>query len=132
MPIGNWSAIVETGPSIHIGKLPFALPVPPTTQEYFSMRSQLLAADLAMQQQDWTAAINDYDRLLSSAFFLKELFSTEELVDLYRNAGIAYGKLGDMQAARANFTRALSLGPDEPEAEAIRQYLLKTTIGPNQ
>lgn len=68
----------------------------------------------------------DHER--ARAAFVDALYHAPWLPELWHSAGLAAEKAGDAEGARRYLRRALMLGPDGANSEAIRQRL--ATLGP--
>lgn len=116
LPIGGWREVEATGPRIRIGRLPLAFRRPvPNSREFLELVHRVQVGRLAAQQQDWPAARQAFDAVLSSPFLLEELLTPYVRYDLFLALGAAEYELGSWPAAVTRWQQAAQLKPDRVE-----------------
>jgi len=117
VPIGGWGGIEETGPAIRIGKLPVNMSEDtPTAQDFFAVQHHLLAGNQAAQRGEWARAIQHYERIVESDFFLNELLTISYIYKLYVSLGVSRHKLGDAPRAIQTWEVAAGILPKKAPA----------------
>ncbi len=66
-------------------------------------------------------AAGRYDRAINQ--FNRALGQRNTFAPAYKGLGLAYQKLGNKDMAQAAFSRYLSLSPDAPDADLVRQWI---------
>jgi tetratricopeptide (TPR) repeat protein len=134
VPIGGWSGVERSGPSVRPGLVPLKLANPaPTAQGFFQLLDHLLSAREAAAQKDWPQALHYYGQVLEKPYRLNEVLTYAFLYRLYMDMGLAHQQQGDHEKAISYWLEAAKARPDRGEAQQqiARAYSALHQPGPS-